>query len=104
MTQTREIDYIKLNSFLSIKNLLSEWPENLRLIINKQIKIKESKKFVIQHKDYIEFKTSYISLSKARNELLNLAKNYYEEYDYFIHIDDDAYIYDYNILIQSLCI
>ncbi len=102
MTQTREVDYIKLNSFLSIKNLLFEWPENLRFIINNQIKIKETEKIVIKHKDYIEFKTSFISLSKARNELLKLAKNYFGEYDYFIHIDDDAYIYDYNILIQSL--
>ena len=102
MTQTRDDKYKNLNSFLSIRNTLLKWPNNVVFIINRQIKDLNYESKTIAHKSYIEYQTPYISLSKARNSLSRIARETQQEYDYFIHIDDDAYIYDYHLLMQSL--
>ena len=102
MTQTREKEIYNLNCFLSIKYILNIWTENITFIINKQIKDFKFKERTIEHKYFIEYQSPYISLSKARNSLSKIARKNYKESDYFIHIDDDSYIYDINLLIQSL--
>ena len=102
MTQTREKNFTKLNIFLSTIYSINKWPDNLKFIINKQENNTFNNIKEIKHTNYLEYKTPLIPLSEARNKLLNIALKYYQDFDYFIHIDDDAYIYDYNLLIQSL--
>ena len=102
MTQTREKEYHKLNSFLSIKEPLSKWNDNLKFIVNYQLSKDKYQSKIINHKKYIEYKTNFISLSKARNDLLKISQKLFKNFDFYIHIDDDAYIYDFNILLQSL--
>ena len=102
MTQTRSKDFKNLNIFLSIKGIISTWPDNLKFIVNIQQDISNNIYKEIIHSNYLEYQTPFLPLSKARNKLLEICLKHYQNFDYFIHIDDDAYIYDYNLLIQSL--
>ena len=102
MTQTRVKEFKNLNIFLSINDIFSIWPNNLKFIINTQQKSITNTHQEIKHHNYLEYQSPFLPLSQARNNLLKISLKYFQDFDYFIHIDDDAYIYDYSLLIQSL--
>ncbi len=102
MTQTRYKDFKNLNFWDSFINSKKSNQLNFELIINSQ---KENLKKNIDDRiseDILVLKTNLLPLSVARNYLLQKAILNFPYHDYFIFIDDDSYIYDYSLLIQSL--
>ena len=102
MTQTRSKDFRNLNFWNSFINFKKSNKTNFELIINNQNENSEKNTDKKISSDVLVLNTNYLSLSVARNYLLQKAILNFPYYDYFIFIDDDSYIYDYILLIQSL--
>ena len=102
MTQSRKTDYTSLDIWKCIFNGKSIKYNDLKFIINHQ-KLDFLETQVIKEKEnYTSIETPFISLSKARNTLMRVSLSKFKDYDFFIFVDDDAYIYDFNLLIESL--
>tara|TARA_Y100001968_G_scaffold163546_1_gene149615 strand:+ start:11939 stop:12850 length:912 start_codon:yes stop_codon:yes gene_type:complete len=98
LTQTREKDYSKCRSISSIINYITsdENQNKFNLIINHQVNTK-SKSLQTDNYDNISsniglLTTNKISLSRARNKLLDISINEFENTNFFIIIDDDVRI------------
>ena len=102
MTQTRTNNYKKLDIWKSFVNYKKNNFLETEFIINHQKKSPIKTYKIEKFNDHIKIETPLIPLSKARNKLLEIAINHYDNYDYFLFLDDDSYLYDYNLLMESL--
>ena len=97
ITQTRNSNILEVNSVKSIFTKLKKLNyENINLIINHQISdfSENDYKTISFSKNIYVVESPYLSLSKARNLLLNEVINKKINTDFFVIIDDDVKIID----------
>ena len=102
MTQTRQIDYKSLDIWKSVLNYNDSKFVDIKFIINHQKKSKHSNISIQKYDNFLVVESPFINLSEARNTLLKISIDYYKNYDFYIFLDDDAYIYDFHLFLQSL--
>ena len=84
MTQTRSKDFRNLNFWNSFINFKKSNKTNFELIINNQNENSEKNTDKKMSSDVLVLNTNYLSLSVARNYLLQKAILNFPYYDYFI--------------------
>ena len=84
MTQTRTNNYKKLDIWKSFVNYKKNNFLETEFIINHQKKSPIKTYKIEKFNDHIKIETPLIPLSEARNKLLEIAINHYDNYDYFL--------------------
>ena len=102
MTQTRKKDYTSLDIWKCLFNYKTPKYTDIKFIINHQKLDCLENQVLKENENHTTIETPFMSLSKARNALMKLSISKFKNFDYFLFIDDDAYIYDLNLLIESL--
>ena len=102
MTQTRKLDFKSLDIYKSLLNYIDSKFIDIKFLINHQKKSRKLDIKIEENEDFLLIKSPFISLSEARNTLLKISLDYYNNYDFYVFLDDDSYIYDINLFLQSL--